>query len=71
MVILFSTQCLLSVYMYIDPLKLKAYKLFKNGDADLSWLLFLKEPTCLINTGVHSRAKCILTNDGAGIKPLS
>ena len=25
---------------YIDPLKLKVYKLFENSDADLSWLLF-------------------------------
>ena len=25
---------------YIDLLKLKAYKLFENSDADLSWLLF-------------------------------
>ena len=27
-------------------MKLKAYKLFENSDADLSWLLFLKKPTC-------------------------
>ena len=40
MVILFSTKCFLFVYIYIDLLKLKAYKLFKNDDADLSWLLF-------------------------------
>ena len=26
--------------MYMDILKLKAYKLFENSDADLSWLLF-------------------------------
>ena len=26
--------------MYIDLLKLQAYKLFENSDADLSWLLF-------------------------------
>ena len=39
-VILFSTKCLLFIYMYIDLLKLKAYKLFENSDADLSWLLF-------------------------------
>ena len=32
--------------MYIDLLKLKAYKLFENGDAGLSWLLFSKKPTC-------------------------
>ena len=47
MVILFSTKCFWFVYMYIDILKLKACKLFENSDADLSWLLFLKEPTCL------------------------
>ena len=40
MVILFSTKCFLFVYMYIDLLKLKAYKVFENSDADLSWLLF-------------------------------
>ena len=40
MVILFSTKCFLFVYMYIDLLKLKAYKAFENSDADLSWLLF-------------------------------
>ena len=48
MVILFSAKCFLFVYMYIDILKLKAYKLFENtqdSDADLSWLLFLKKPT--------------------------
>ena len=42
MVILFSTKCFLFVYMYIDLLKLKAYKLFENSDADLSWLLFYR-----------------------------
>ena len=45
-VILFSTKCFLFVYIYIDLLKLKAYKLFENSNADLSWLLFLKKPTC-------------------------
>ena len=40
MVVLFSTKCVLFVYMYIDILKLKAYKLFENSNADLSWLLF-------------------------------
>ena len=47
MVILFSTKCFLFVYMYIDLLKLKAYNLFENSDAELSLLLFLKKPTCL------------------------
>ena len=43
---------LVRLHVYIDLLKLKAYKLFKNtqnSDADLSWLLFLKKPTCLKN----------------------
>ena len=46
-VILFSTKCFLFVYIYIDLLKLKA-NTFENSDADLSWLLFLKKPTCLV-----------------------
>ena len=46
MVILFSTKCFLLVHMYIDLLKLKAYKLFGDGDGGLSWLPFLKKPTC-------------------------
>ena len=47
MVILFSTKCFLFVYMYIDLSKLKAYELFENSDADLSWLLFfLKKLSC-------------------------
>ena len=41
MIILFSTKCFLFVYMYnIDLFKLKAYKVFENSDADLSWLFF-------------------------------
>ena len=51
MVILFSAKCFLFVYMYIDLLKLKACKLFENSDADLSWLPFLKKPTCPDNGG--------------------
>ena len=52
MVILFRTKYFLFVYMYmyIDLLKLQAFKLFENSDADLSWLFFfffLKKPTCL------------------------
>ena len=39
-VILLGTKCFLFVYMYIDVLKLKAYELFENSDADLSRLLF-------------------------------
>ena len=39
MAILFSTKCFLFVYMYVDLFRLKAYKLFENSDADLSWLL--------------------------------
>ena len=46
-VLLFSTKCFLFVYIYIDLLKLQAYKLFENSDADLPWLLFLKKPTCM------------------------
>ena len=40
MVILFSTKCFLFVSMNIDLLKLKAYKLFENSDADLSGFFF-------------------------------
>ena len=40
MVILFSTKCFLFVYIYIDLLKLKAYKLFENSDADLSGFFY-------------------------------
>ena len=47
MVILFSTKCFLFVYMYIDLLKLKAYELFENSDADLSWLLFQRSQLVL------------------------
>ena len=47
MVILFSTKCFLFVYMYIDLLKLEAYKLFKNSEADLSWLLFKRSQLVL------------------------
>ena len=51
MVILFSTKCFLFVYMYIDLLKFKAYKLFENSDADLSWLLFQRSQ--LVQDGVN------------------
>ena len=40
MVILFSTKCFLFLYIYIDLLKLGAYELYENSDADLPWLLF-------------------------------
>ena len=40
MVNLFNAKCFLFAYMYIDLLKLKAYKVFENVDADFSWLLF-------------------------------
>ena len=40
MVILFSTKYLLFVDIYIDLSKFKAYKLFENSGADISWLLF-------------------------------
>ena len=39
-VILFSKKCFLFVYMYVELLKRKAYKLFENSDADFSWLHF-------------------------------
>ena len=47
MVFLFSTKCFLFIYLYIDLLKLTAYKLFENSDADLSWLLFFNEANLL------------------------
>ena len=40
MVILFSTKCFLFIYMYIDLLKLKAYKIFENSDADSPGFFF-------------------------------
>ena len=49
LVILFSSKCFLFVYMYIDLLKLKAYKLFENSDADLSWLLFKRSQLVVSN----------------------
>ena len=39
---------LVRLHIYIDLLKLKAYKLFENNGADLSWLLFLKKTICYI-----------------------
>ena len=45
MATVFSTKCFLFVYMYIDLLKLKAYVLFENSDADLA--SFLKKPALL------------------------
>ena len=52
MVILFSKKYFLFVYMYmyIDLLKLKAYKLFENNDADLSWLFFFCKEANLYNS---------------------
>ena len=32
----------------VDRLKHKAYKLLENSDADLSWLLFFKEPNLFL-----------------------
>ena len=43
MVNLFSTKCFLFVYIYIDLLKLKAYKLFEDSDTDLSVSFFFQE----------------------------
>ena len=57
-------KMLLFVYIYIDLLKLKACKLFENSDADLSWLIFLKKPTCfysLLRSAVGSgHIACLL-----------
>ena len=61
-VILFNTKYFLYVYMYIDLLKLKAYKLFENSDADLSWLLFLKKSTCEYCDRDIKTLKCTLRN---------
>ena len=36
----------------MNLLNCKACKVFENSDADLSWLLFLKKPTCNDNN-VH------------------
>ena len=35
-----NASCSFTCRLYIDLLKLKAYKLFENSDADLSWFLF-------------------------------
>ena len=59
MVILFNTKCFLFVYMFIDLLKLKAYKLFENSDADLSWLFFLKEASLYISNLVWRTDNCL------------
>ena len=40
MVFLLGSKCFLFVYMYIDLLKPKPYKLSETSDADLSRLLF-------------------------------
>ena len=40
--------------MYIDLLRLKAYKLFENIDADLSWLLFQRSQIVL---GLYFRSR--------------
>ena len=52
MVILFSTEYLLLIYMYIDILKLKTYKLFENSDADLSGFFF-KEANLYFYNFIH------------------
>ena len=43
------------IYMYIDLLKFKAYKLFENSDADLSWLVIAEIDVSDI---VINRTKC-------------
>ena len=60
-VILFSAKFFLFVDIYIDDLKLKAYKLFENSDADLSWLLFLKKPTLILFLAVVSPDLCFMS----------
>ena len=58
MVILLSTKCFLFVYIYIDLLKLKAYKQFENN-VKWYWSLlasFLKKPTCDTPTYVTWRS---------------
>ena len=50
-IILFITKCFLFVYMYIDLLKLTAYKLFENSYADLSLLMFICNLTELVREG--------------------
>ena len=44
MVILFSTKCFMFLYMYLDLLRLKAYKLFENSAADQSAGWGIKAP---------------------------
>ena len=47
LVIRFSTILLVRLHIYIDLLKLKAYKLFENSDADLFWLLIQRSQLVL------------------------
>ena len=54
MVILLSTKCFLFIYIYIDLLKLKAYKQFENN---VKWYWSLKKkPTCDTPTYVTWRS---------------
>ena len=48
---------MLLVRLHVNrSIKLKAYKLFENSDADLSWLLFLKKLTCInVDNGIPRR----------------
>ena len=62
-VILFSTKCFLLVYTCIDRLKLKTFKLFVDSDADVSWLLFLKKPTCWILAKTDSQTGKYISHD--------
>ena len=47
------------MYMYIDLLKLKAYKLFENSDADLSWLLFWRSQLVFSQCLTNAEAFCL------------
>ena len=60
MVILFSTKCFLFVYMYIDLLKLKAYEVFENSDADLSF--FFKEANLFLQHLVPALNITVISN---------
>ena len=71
-VILFSTKCFLFVYIYIDLLKLRAYKPFEYSDADLSWLLLLLESACGVSHIItrHIRADLLPTSNLVCIKEV-
>ena len=62
MVILFRKWFLfVYMYIYIDSLKIKTYEVFENSDADLSWLLFSKKPTCFCLKGSNDTKQLLLS----------